>query len=247
MPDATHILIAKRDEVTWEADFNASSDKATLTTSYTDAYVGWKNRAPKFGSVHPEETTFFLVSLKPKRLPGNLIQVTLGYESHAADTFPVPERGQPIKRYGGDPSLEEVSILASEYASGLDDDERVAIQQIINGNVNKEEGGAWADDISSTEGLAVLAKVRKGVISVLEPTFQWWETFTTANLDDFELANIGKIETPPGSAPSGGSRNYLRFPGSFRMTADGQAWEMERRWQLSGKEGWDTDLYDTVA
>lgn len=242
---ATHILVDKQDEVTWSADFTATSDKATLQTEYTDNYTGWKTRCPRFGTQHPEETTMYLVSIKPTREPGNMIRVRLGYESFAGNNFTTGGSGT-VKRYAGEPTLEEVSILASDYASALDDTERIAIQQIINGAVNKDSGEAWADDVSSTEGLAVLAKVRKGTTSVLEPGFQWVETFVTSSLSDFELANIGKIESPPGNPPSGGSRNYLRFPGNFRMTADGTAWEMEKRWQLSGKEGWDSDLYDTV-
>lgn len=245
MPAATHILIDKKDGVAWSADFTAGSDKATLQTEYTDAYEGWKTRCPKFGSPHPEETAFFLVSIKPSRDPGGMITVKLGYEGYASQQFPSPEDG-PIIRYAGEPTLEEVSILASEYAADLADTERIALQQIINGEIKKEQGGDWADDVTTATGLAVLAKIRKGTTSVLEPGFQWVQTFMSADLSDFELANIGKIEAPPGNPPSGGDRSYLRLPGSFRMTADGKAWEMEKRWQMSGKTGWDTDLYDTV-
>lgn len=246
MPDATHINIDQVTEAPFELDIQAGSDKATLATEYTDAYDGWKSRCPRFGSQHPEEPTFYLVSIKASREGGGMIRVKLGYEAHTANQWPMPPAGGTTKRYAGEPTLEEVSILASDYASAIADSERIALQQIINGEVTKEDGTDWADDVSSTEGLAVLAKVRKGITSVLEPGFQWVETFITTNLSDFELGNIGKIETPPGSAPSGGSRNYLRMPGNFRMTEDGSAWQMEKRWQMSGKTGWDTDLYDTA-
>lgn len=245
---ATRISITQQDELPWVEEYSANEDKASLVVEYTDEFDGWKDRCPAMESGIAEEPGFKLIKVRAAREAGGMVRVTLSYEATALNaSFPGKEPGaDPVKRYGGDPSLEEVSILAAEAYQSISETEQIALQQIINGEVSKPSGGEWADDVASTEGLECLEKIRGGTTSVYEPSFQWWERFVTDDLSDFELSSIGKIDTPPGSPPSGGSRNYLRLPGSFQMTQDGTAWEMEKRWQLSGKNGWDTDLYDTA-
>lgn len=240
-----HILIDQETEVPYDFTATSSSDKAQLQTEYTDAFDGWKSRCPKFGSAHPEDNIFYLVSIKASREPGNLVRVKLGYESFAASASYQPGGGT-IKRYAVEPALETVSILASDFAKDLSTAEKTALNQILNGTETKDDGSSWADDVASETGLAVLGKIRAGTTSVEIANFHWVETFISANLSDFDLGDTNKIDTPAGPVPTmPAGYTWRRVASPVRQTADGLAWEGDRRWQLSGPKGWDTDLYDT--
>lgn len=245
-----HISITKENTETWRGEIRLGSDKAKFTTSYTDDFEGWEDRVPYLGSAFPDYSGAILVAILPNRQAGNLIEVTLEYESSGKGAKkpgrPPGEEG-PIKRYSGRPSLESVSILAAPRYKDLEKIEQIAIQQIINGEVDKDDGTAWEDDVTSLLGTECLKKVRKGITDFREPGFQWIEKMTSENLVDFELSKIGKIDTPPGDAPQGGNRNYMRLPGSLDQTEDGTAWDMERAWEMSGENGWDEDLYGPAA
>ena len=229
----------------YEYSVKAGDQKARAGGSYKDDYVGWRGRVPRLGSPHPEDSTMGLVAINAKREEGNQIKVNLEYESYTWEaTYPGrPQSEERIRRYDFEIATSEEPLLTHERFEDLDDAERVALSNLINGQETGEDGTNWADQVTSDLGLHALAKVRKGITHYLEPSFVWVERFSTKNLADIEIAQSGEIMDPPGNAPDPGTRTYLYLGCTGRHTEDGEYHEVERRWKLSGKGGWD-DLYD---
>ena len=242
---AKHTNVKKTPESDYKFDVAEGDQKARVTGSYKDAYEGWKTRCPLLKSPHPDDATMGLVKISAAREDGNVIKVSLEYESYTWEaTYPGrPASDERIKRYDCELSTTEEPLLTNGRFAELGDGERVALANLLNGQETKEGGGSWADDVTSELGLHALAKVRKGISAYLEPGFVWIERYVTENLEDLEMTKCGEIMDPPGPRPAPGSeRNYLYLGATASNTDDGEKWNVERKWRLSGKGKWD-DLY----
>lgn len=246
--DTTHerkINIKKTESVEWECEFDFNSNKVPASICYVDDFAGWIGRAPKAFSAHPDIPELALVKIKGSRLDGNLIKVTLSYESNNPEaTYPGREP-QLVKRYALEPTTGEEPLLTNAIFKDISDAEKESIQQLIASSKTRADFATAETAVASEAGKKAISKIRKGTEAYLNPGLVWTERFTTKNLDDLDL---GKILTttnkPPGPCPSSGSeRNWLFLSGPASPHDDGRSWDIEKRWQLSEKGKWDTDLY----
>ena len=83
---------------------------------------------------------------------------------------------------------------------------------------------------------------KAGVDSYLEPSVEWRETrFSTSR--PTTLTGLGNIQTPNGSPPDLSPRNWLYWSESYIRR--GGVYQITSTWKLSGRNGWDPDIYDT--
>ncbi len=80
-----------------------------------------------------------------------------------------------------------------------------------------------------------------GVESYLSPGATWNETYFSLTRPS-DLGSLGEIDSPSGPNPSIGSgRNWLYSGASY--TRRGGIYEIRKTWLLSGRAGWDSDIY----
>jgi hypothetical protein len=172
-----------------------------------------------------------------------MIRVTLNYESRNTEaSYPGREPGS-VKRYDMELSTSEEHLLTHERYGLLTTDEREALSMLIDHVRVDEDGESNVDKVTSDDGKEALAKIRRGVSHFLNPGLVWTERFSTGEIGDVDLTNLGRISDPPGNPPDDSVHTWLYIGASARNSEDGKTWEVERRWLLSGVGGWDEDLY----
>lgn len=238
------VSLTQEEGVEWTYKVSAGDNKARSTRTYTDDVTGWESRCPKLGSRHPNFAELFLVDIEARGIPGGMVSVSLIYESVDEEaTYPGRDPGR-VKRYDMEVTTEEEHILAHQRYADLSAAEREALLAISNGTFEDNAGNSYESKVTSARGKEALAKIRKGITHYLVPGIVWVEKFNTHSLGDLDIANVGNIDSPPGSPPSGGSRNYLYIGATGSMSEDGESFSVERRWRLSGRNGWDPELYN---
>ena len=89
-------------------------------------------------------------------------------------------------------------------------------------------------------GYTATANTKAGVSSYMEPGAEWRET-TFETSEPSTLSDLGKINSPSGPAPSLGGRNWLAWSHSYQRR--GHIYQVTTTWKLSGRNGWDSDIY----
>ena len=235
--------VLKQLDYTWDFEASAKDNSPKSVLRYKDDFTGWASRCPLFGSEHPDLPGFLLVDIKASREPGDQIAVTLHYEANAFNAdYPGREAADAAEpRYSVQIAGREEHILTYSFADPLTDAERKALLAISNGSETDDSGATWESQVTSAEGLAILAKIRKGNVAYKAGGLIYTERKLITALTELEYAKIGKIDNPPG--PAGGQTNsWLYISASAEPTADGKAWQAEKQWEFS-PDGWDEDLY----
>nr|BAR33211.1 hypothetical protein [uncultured Mediterranean phage uvMED] len=84
------------------------------------------------------------------------------------------------------------------------------------------------------------ANEKAGIESYLAPGAEWRETkFQTSRPTG--IRDVGTIETPAGSPPTLSGRNWLAWGETY--VRRGHIYQVTSTWKLSGRNGWDTDIY----
>lgn len=244
---ATHVNVFKTHDYTWEIEVSSDSNKVPSKLKYTDSFEGWKDRCPLLDSAHPDFAGMVLKKIKASRIPGNLIEVELNYESwETTAQFPGrPKGGKEIKLYDVEIGEGEEPLLAHKRYASLSEKERTALTEIQNGNIYKDEAGKelWEKAITSDRGKEALAKIRKGINATKVSGLIYVEKSTIKSLADIDYAKVNTIQTPPSGASTPSGYNWLYITPRVTANADGKTWNIEKRWQLSGSGGWDAELY----
>jgi len=82
---------------------------------------------------------------------------------------------------------------------------------------------------------------KQGVEAYLVPGAEWRETtFQTSRPSG--IRDVGTIDTPNGSPPSVSGRDWLAWSETYIRR--GGIYQVQTVWKLSGRNGWDTDIYD---
>ena len=81
---------------------------------------------------------------------------------------------------------------------------------------------------------------KAGVTSYMAPGAEWRET-TFQTTRPTGLRDVGTIDSPNGPAPSLSGRTWLMWSESYQRR--GHVYQVNRVWKLSGRNGWDTDIY----
>jgi len=245
---------AQNYQAEWTYDDSGEGDGSSLSASYEDDVEGWVSRLPARGSTPPatvgaEFSSFRLQKRTANRLPGGKVKVTLRYESErAVDEDPGEE--DEIRRYSMQVTLSEENILTHPRYADIPEEERTALTMYLSGQRFKTEEGKerWKDDVVTERGKEMLEKIDDGISAYLEPTLLWRERFRTEwskVADEVEIAKIGNIDDEvPGNPPMGGDRNYLYLGAQIDQDESGEFADILNEWQLSGRNGWDEELYN---
>jgi hypothetical protein len=231
--------------VNYAASYHDSvgSDKSTAKIKYVDKYEDWKSRCPRKNSEHPEYHGLFLKERDGKRIEGDLVEVELEYESNAGETSEVGENPR-TKRYEIENVVSEEPLLTHPRYKDLEDKEKLALQMMINGTLEKPDGGLWENDIGAGERQQeAKQKVKQGITSYERPLIVWVERYSDNSLSSVDDAKVGYIDSPPGDPPTSTGKNYKYQGYTATQTDDGKYWNIERRWKQSDRGGWDVKLY----
>lgn len=236
-----HVALAR--DYTWEFEGAQGEDKQKSVLKYKDDYDGWIARCPLYGSAHPDLTGFYLVGLKAAREPGDQIAVTCLYEANSwTSAYPGrPAGSAATARYAVRVNGRDEHILSNEFASGLAESELKALYAISNGNETDEAGKKWESLVTSADGLAILAKIRKGNVAYKTGGVIYIERKLVNALSSLRFTNLYKIDTPPGGV-GGVTNGWLYLGGDLEPSPDGTTWQAEFQWEYS-PDGWDADLY----
>jgi hypothetical protein len=85
------------------------------------------------------------------------------------------------------------------------------------------------------------ANRKAGVASFVSPGVMWTAIYFSVTRPA-ALRNLGTIDAPDGPNPSISGRNWLMWDMSYRQR--GFIYEIRITWKLSGRNGWDPDIYD---
>lgn len=236
--------VVKLEGVEWKGKMDFATGKLTISGTYRDDYNNWMVRVPAAQSANPDIPAALLQNFDFSRVEGDMIDVTLNYEStNPSSTYP----GNPgkVKRYHMEPGMGEEPLTTSDLFDELTDDEREAARELLNSSKTKDDWTTAKNALTTTPGILFISKVRKGMEAYRMPGVVWVERFTTDDLDDVELDKVLKTtENPNGPCPSGGSSyNWLRLAPTVSPHSDGKTWDMENRWELSLSGKWDPDFY----
>lgn len=146
------------------------------------------------------------------------------YELSASlDQEPIECHPDFVSKIGGKPSAPLNGAVFVAPDTGLvsgDDDEGVfrEFKATISGTVNK----------------------KGGVESYLVPGAEWRVTEFSVNRPT-SLRNIGERSSPDGPNPSLSGHNWLMWSQTYQKR--GGIYQITSTWKLSGRNGWDTDIY----
>jgi hypothetical protein len=88
--------------------------------------------------------------------------------------------------------------------------------------------------------LGEVANLKAGIESFLSPGATWSEIYFSSSRPT-DLGSLGEIDLPSGPQPSFGSRNWIYSAADY--TRRGGIYEIRKTWLLSGRNGWDADIY----
>lgn len=98
----------------------------------------------------------------------------------------------------------------------------------------------WADN-----KIELYEKIRSGVEAFRDPKVVWSKRWVSEELPA-NLNKTGEIDEPGGPEPDvAANRNWLYLGARTRIR--GKVYEIEESWELSGRGGWDDDLYGEDA
>lgn len=114
----------------------------------------------------------------------------------------------------------------------------------LNGAIFVDPDTGWRSEKSnavwkefSNEGGA---NPKAGIDSYLEPGAEWRETRFESSRPT-SLRSVGTIDSPAGDAPSLSGRDWLVWSESY--VRRGGVYQVATTWKLSGRNGWDSDIY----
>lgn len=101
-----------------------------------------------------------------------------------------------------------------------------------------DDRGVFREFFATVGGVANL---KAGIESYLSPGATWQEIYFSASRPT-DLGSLGEIDAPSGPNPTIGSgRNWLYSGADY--TRRGGIYEVRKTWLLSGRNGWDSDIY----
>lgn len=115
---------------------------------------------------------------------------------------------------------------------------------------NRLNDSYWVDPttrLDSEDSTAVFVEFKKGrkagVDSYMNPGAEWRET-SFSKTEPTSFVNIGDIDTPSGNPPDVGDRDWLYWAETYSKR--GRIYQITKVWRLSGRAGWDPDIYDSA-
>jgi len=162
--------------------------------------------------------------------------------------------------------LGEKSLTEHKKFKDLEDDQQVALKELISGNIiwardafeadkfdlyypRKEDGsqtGFYVTLVGDSIKFANL--IAGGITTYVSPTITWTETSEgKSRTQSAEINKLGKIATPRGDPPEAESPRDWMLTGASqeqRGSEDGAIYQTTLEWTLSDENGWDEFLYE---
>ena len=232
-------------DATWEYEVGLDRDSATSELAYEDNFEGWESRLPLLKSEHPDIRNLKLVKIKAKLQEGGKIRVALSYSAAAIDVPGFDNSSTRTQRYGMEPSLSEEPVMTFHKLADLDDQSKEALADFLNSNRSRSDYETAVAAIGA-DPLALLAldKIRFGQDGYRAPQMIWTRRSKVRTLAGIPTHKIGKIDDPPGDPPAGPpNSNWMYIVPIISPTEEGDAWDVQERWEQSYEGGWDEFFY----
>ncbi|MGJ8677229.1 MAG: hypothetical protein ACSHX0_06910 [Akkermansiaceae bacterium] len=234
----------------WNTEELIKSHEFTLTRdergfwSGTQVYYCYKDKlatlVPQNLSVHPDYNFIWVEGVDVKGEEAGWLKLEVKYAGTTSNDDN-SEDSEPT--YSLDLALSEEPLETHERYNELSpEDIQEAVNQARNPKTD-DEGKPVEVDISQWDDLKseLYDYLRKGFESYRDPKVTWSVDWVSTALPS-GLSDIGQISSPDGNPPnSGGGRNWL-FVG-LRTRQRGRVFENSAVWELSGRGGWNADIY----
>lgn len=210
-------------------------DRFGIATATEVYQCQWKDALRLSTAVkkHPDFTWLDKTRAKIKREEADLARVTITFEGTESGST---GNADATSIYELESCTSQEPIETHTRYKDVTVDERRKIDEAIKSK--KAPTGL------STRATELYEKRLKGVTAYLSPAVTWTQTITrgASQVSNETLNTVGHIDTPAGSPPSVATgRNWLR--GATTQTVRGSAVQVRHSWRLSGRSGWDAELY----
>ena len=190
----------------------------------------------RYNQSHPRFASTLLTKRSGQRVTPGFWSVTYTFEGYlfeapepvyeltgGLDQEPIESHPNFISTIAGTPSapLNGAVFIAPSTGLPTEDDEQGVFREFranIGGGLNP----------------------KAGIESYLVPGAEWKMVEFTATKPT-ELRNLGTIDAPTGGNPNLSGRNWLLWSQTY--TKRGFIYQVTTTWKLSGRNGWDTEIY----
>jgi hypothetical protein len=224
-----------------QPDYSLSVDregKWTATQVFLCHRLSITQLMPRPGTPHPEVPFITVDSVSAQVSEGDIAEITCNYAG-TDNTANDPDK----TTYTLGLALSEEPLLTHKKFRDLPEEEKEALQAIINGKDKDSSGALYKDKVTSVAGKKALEKIQRGQTSYYSPKITWRQSVVRrASATSADVNKIGQIDEPNGRQPNlGDGRNWLL--NGVTQTQEGRAYRIEREWIASDAGGWDNDIY----
>lgn len=194
--------------------------------------------APAQNSPHPIYTWLTLDSLTVTGEEGGWVRIDAHYAGAQFESGAgAPEPTKTLSR-----TLTEQPLATHPMFDSLGEEEKQEAVYLALNPALDDEGKVKLPDTSGWDPLKLdlFNRYRKGQTSYLDPKVTYSREYVSQNEPD-DLNAVGETDTPPGAPSVASGRDWL-FMGS-EMVQRGDVYEIVDTWELSSRDGWDSDIY----
>tara|TARA_R110001599_G_C12090141_1_gene645941 strand:+ start:90 stop:830 length:741 start_codon:yes stop_codon:yes gene_type:complete len=228
-----------------------SRDKMGLWTGtqvYTCLRENFAWVVPGQGSSH-EDFPFLTVDEieSVEGLEGGMMKIVAKYAGKLGASDEEGE-GENVPEYNLEVTTSDEPLATHPKYDALDSYDRAEAVELAT-NPPMEDDGESLKEIDTSEWSEnkqeLYGKIRIGIEAFRDPKVVWSKRWVSESLPA-NLNKTGEIDEPGGSEPGvAADRNWLYLGARTRIR--GKVYEIEESWELSGRGGWDEDLYGPGA
>lgn len=251
--------------ITWNPDFKANLDEKGLWTgsnSFTCRLADLTSLIPDLGATCQEPGFDFMtmVGTEVSNNEGDTAVVNCRYSGTVTPDYEFDGDNTAVKKTTSmSIAVSEEPIETNPKYVTLTEDQRNIVQQFKAGRykIFKTADGVITELISRVDDLNVgihfisssallqdlIGKINKGFVSYLVPNQIFRVSYTQNVKPSASLLNYtGYIKAPDDAPAVGDGRNWLLI--GVNYTSESGVYSITEEYQLSGKGGWDTSIYE---
>jgi hypothetical protein len=227
----------------WTADRDDNGVWRGTATYYCGISVVNDLIPPRF-SPHPIWSGMLCTTVKMTGEDGGMVRIDANYDGAlgGGGEGEFGEVGEP--EYSLDRTVSEEPLETHiRYLDHLSNQELAEVRELAQNPVVDADGVPEEADTAGWDvrKIELYDKLRRGFTSYLDAK-QTWKVSKTQTAAPTGVANVGKIDTPEGPAPTLPSdRNWINMGVSY--VRRGGLYVVEESWQASDRGGWDADIY----
>lgn len=214
--------------------------EATLTKIYKASTFTLSLIPPPL-SAHPEYSTLKLYTATVERMPGDLKKLVLTYKGVLLSNAKVYMVEEAQRSTSSEP-IETAPLFYDGDAaeSKIKPEELAAIKRALDANQPYDDINKFKN--ATKLGIKLYKKMALGITNWLRSGTQYSQTFIQGTIPK-DYSGVGTIESPrdgnPPRAPKG--QNYLYTGMTWRK--EGGRVTVTKEYLLSGRKGWDKEIY----